>query len=216
MSTVAATSPYPWPYHGHLDARRMALVVAGAQPAWSSRSLRAGAVAGTIATLGTQLRSLGGLVVLVTHHSLGGRLASRCSGTWGGTLGGRDGLGPRPALPPAPGAPEAELLDLGVDVDLVVPAAGTSGFYGSDLDGELRRRGVDLLAMAGFGYEATVESTLRAANDRGYECLTLVDAVAPFEEGTGRHALSSITMSGGIFGAIGSATALAAALAGLP
>jgi Isochorismatase family len=62
--------------------------------------------------------------------------------------------------------------------------------------------------MAGFGAEVTVDCTLRTANDQGYECLVLVDAYAPFDRSTGDHALSSVTMSGGIFGALGTTTAL--------
>jgi nicotinamidase-related amidase len=67
--------------------------------------------------------------------------------------------------------------------------------------------------MAGYGAEATVDSTLRSANDRGYECLVLTDAVAPFHDALGARALASVTMSGGIFGAIGTSADLLGALA---
>jgi nicotinamidase-related amidase len=70
--------------------------------------------------------------------------------------------------------------------------------------------------FVGYGAEAAVDSTLRSANDRGYECLTLIDAVAPFDPDTGRHALSSITMSGGIFGAIATTDAFIDALLTVP
>lgn len=97
--------------------------------------------------------------------------------------------------------------------DVVVDAAGVDGFYGGPLDQELRSRGVDTLVLCGFGAEAAVSSTRRSANDRGYECLTLTDASAPFEAVLGRHDLHSITMSGGIFGAIAPSEALLSALA---
>lgn len=196
VGAMEYTTPYPWPYHGQLDPWRTALVVAGAQPAWAERSLRAEAVATVISRVGAQLRGLGGHVVLVAHRAPGTAPAR----------------GPRPPLPPGAGSPAAGVLALAVEADLVVGCSGTSGFHGSPLDAELRHRGVELLVLAGFGYEAAVESTLRAANDRGYECLTLVDGVAPFDEHTGGHALSSITMSGGIFGAIGASGDLLAAL----
>src|SRR5439155_15632147 len=97
--------------------------------------------------------------------------------------------------------------------DVVVDAAGVNGFYGGPLDQELRSRGVDSLVLCGFGAEAAVSSTRRAANDRGYECLTLTDASAPFDAVLGRYDLRSITMSGGVFGAIAPSDALLAALA---
>jgi nicotinamidase-related amidase len=100
--------------------------------------------------------------------------------------------------------------------DLVVDATGIDGFYGSGLDQELRDRRLDTLVLAGYGGEATVSSTLRSANDRGYECLTLVDGVAMFDPVTGVSTLHSITMSGGIFGAIAPSAALLAALVPTP
>jgi nicotinamidase-related amidase len=120
----------------------------------------------------------------------------------------------RPApLPPPAGDPAGRLLgSVGFD-GLVVDAVGSNGFHGSRLDAELRRRDVARLVLTGYGAEATVDSTLRAANDRGYECLVLTDAVAPFDDDVGAHALASVTMSGGIFGAIGTSADLLGALA---
>lgn len=95
-------------------------------------------------------------------------------------------------------------------------AHGVDGFYGSRLDDELRQRGRDQLALAGFGLEGPIHSTLRTANDMGYECLTLADLCAPVADDTAKEALSSIQMSGGIFGAVGTSANLAAALARPP
>jgi nicotinamidase-related amidase len=96
--------------------------------------------------------------------------------------------------------------------DVVVDCAGMSGFSGSAIDGELRRRGIDRLAVGGLGMETAVYSTLGAANDRGYECLALTDASACHDADIGRRAIASITMSGGIFAAVGTTTALCDAL----
>src|SRR5206468_5457058 len=96
--------------------------------------------------------------------------------------------------------------------DIVVDATGVDGFHGGPLDDVLRARGVDHLILGGFGHEAAVDSTLRSANDRGYECLVLTDGVAPFDDDLGAHALSSVTMSGGIFGAVGTSVELLSAL----
>jgi hypothetical protein len=95
-----------------------------------------------------------------------------------------------------------------------VTAAGWDGFYGSPLDALLRAAGRDQLLLAGRLLETGVHSTLRSANDRGYECLTVIDACEAFAADTRRGGLSSITMSGGIFGAIGSSSAVLRALGG--
>lgn len=192
MPTLEATAPYPWPYDGCLDPHRLALVVAGAQTSWTEASSGHSPVKACIAHVSAAMRSAGALVVLL-HHSrpLGTRPtpfppeARSC--------------GADPSVAPGPG-------------DLVVRSGGVDGFHGGPLDDELRSRGIDHLVLAGFGAEACVDSTLRSANDRGYECLTLTDAVAPFSPELGRHALSSITMSGGIFGAVGPSAALVSAL----
>jgi biuret amidohydrolase len=83
--------------------------------------------------------------------------------------------------------------------DVAVP--GADGFFHSDLDGVLRRRGVRHLLLAGWGLEGPVHSTLRSANDRGYECLLVFDAAAPLDEQLIEPACSTVMMSGGIFGA---------------
>lgn len=195
MTTVAGTDPYPWPWNGDLDPGGTALVVAGAQEAWAARSCGAERVGAVISSVAAAWRRLGGPVVAVRHL---------------GPPAGR--RGPRPPLPPPAGTAGCEPLGLAAAADLVLDAWGTSGFGGGRLDAELRERRIERLVLCGFGAEAAVDSTLRSANDRGYECLTLIDAVAPFEETTGRHALCSITMSGGIFGAIGTSAALLTAL----
>ena len=191
MPFLEATSPYPWPYDGCLDPERLALVVAGAQVAWQQASWGAAATLSCITDVAGAVRSTGALVVLIQHEGVA-----------------RDR--PRPFPPMA--RTTGDLVMVPAPGDLVVRATGIDGFHGGPLDDELRGRRIDHLVLAGFAAEACVDSTLRSANDRGYECLTLTDAVAPFSADLGRHALSSITMSGGIFGAIGSSTTLLAAL----
>jgi len=92
--------------------------------------------------------------------------------------------------------------------DLIVECTGMSGFSGGPLDQRLRALGCTHLAVGGLGLETAVYSTVGAANDRGYECLTLADASAAHAPSVAERALSSITMSGGIFGAVGTTTDL--------
>lgn len=192
MPTLAGSEPYPWPYDGCLDPERLALLVAGAQTAWMEASCNYASVASAIAGISAAVRDAGAQVVILHHSS---------------PIGNR----PTP-FPPEPRSAGADPAVLPSGDDLVVRSGGIDGFHGGPLDDELRSRGIDHLVLCGFGAEACVDSTLRSANDRGYECLTLTDAVAPFSNDLGRHALSSVTMSGGIFGAIGSSDDLLDAL----
>jgi hypothetical protein len=180
--SVADSTPYPWPYDGVLDAARMALVVAGHDGSWAQRTRDAEAVAATLDHLAWLLLDAGALVIRVRHRP------------------GDDS----PPSPPGRLAGDPRVL--------VVNAPGIDGFYGSDLDHRLREAGRDHLLLAGHGLEAPVHSTLRAANDRGYECLLLLDACGALVPDLTPSARSMVEMSGGIFGAVGSTDALLAAL----
>lgn len=108
----------------------------------------------------------------------------------------------------------ATALDLSV-AHRCVGAFGIDAFHGGPLDDLLRAERRTHLLVAGFGLEAPVHSTLRSANDRGYECLLVTDACAPLTDDLTPGALSSVTMSGGIFGALGTSTAVRTTLSQL-
>ena len=184
--TLAGTNPYPWPYDGVLEPARTALVVCGLQQCWADLDP---AVTGRLLTLVPAARAAGIAVVLVRHARL------RTTGRPGGDL-------------PLVGYTAAELLVAPADDDIVIDASTHDAFIATPLDATLRARGIDHLLLVGLAAEAVVDSTLRSANDRGYECLTVADATAPFDAHTGARALDSITKSGGIFGAVGTFAAV--------
>lgn len=103
-----------------------------------------------------------------------------------------------------------------VEADYLLRAAGVDGFFGSSLDHLLRSVGRDQILLAGGWLESNVHSTLRSANDRGYECLLVLDACTPYDASLTAASRSQIEMSGGIFGAVGETTHVLAALAALP
>jgi nicotinamidase-related amidase len=97
------------------------------------------------------------------------------------------------------------------DGELVVTAAGLDGYYGGALAATLRRHGRTDLLVAGLGLETTVHGTVRRGNDRGDECLTVIDACSPHDPALLHASRSSIEMSGGIFGAVGATVDVLAA-----
>ena len=101
------------------------------------------------------------------------------------------------------------------DLGCTVASDGLDGFFDGPLDGTLRRAGRTHLLLAGLGLEGPVHSTLRSANDRGYECLLVADAAAPATADLAGAAVKTVTMSGGIFGAVGTAAATLDGLASL-
>jgi nicotinamidase-related amidase len=84
--------------------------------------------------------------------------------------------------------------------DVTVVAHNVSAFFGSNLDAVLRREARTDLVLVGWGLEGPVHSTMREANDRGFECLLLPDACSPVSDDLVEAACSTVMHSGGIFG----------------
>jgi nicotinamidase-related amidase len=119
-------------------------------------------------------------------------------------------------LPP-PAERDSAPVDLpDVEVDVTLSAAGIDGFYGSSLDAELRTHDADALLLGGVGLETCVHSTMRSANDRGYECLLVLDACVAGSPDLVAASRSQVEMSGGIFGAVGTTLNVLAACAAAP
>ena len=82
----------------------------------------------------------------------------------------------------------------------VVDKPGKGAFYATDLDSILKHRGIRHLVVCGVTTEVCVHTTVREANDRGYECLVLEDCVASYFPEFQQAALAMIKAQGGIFG----------------
>jgi nicotinamidase-related amidase len=82
----------------------------------------------------------------------------------------------------------------------VIDKPGKGAFYETDLDLILKNRGIRTLIVCGVTTEVCVHTTVREANDRGYECLVLSDCVGSYFPEFQRVALEMIKAQGGIFG----------------
>ena len=104
-----------------------------------------------------------------------------------------------PALYPMPGEP-------------VIDKPGKGSFYATDLECILSANSITTLLVCGVTTEVCVHTTVREANDRGYQCVVIGDCCASYNDEFHKVALEMITAQGGIFGSVTSSESVIEAL----
>lgn len=99
-----------------------------------------------------------------------------------------------------------------IDGEVVIDKPGKGAFYGTDLTDVLTDAGITQLLVTGVTTEVCVHTTVREANDRGYECLVVSDCVGSYFDEFHRVGLQMIAAQGGIFGWVADTAAVIPAL----
>jgi nicotinamidase-related amidase len=102
-----------------------------------------------------------------------------------------------------------------VDGELVIDKPGKGAFYGTELGTVLSAARITSLVVTGVTTEVCVHTTVREANDRGYECLVLSDCVGSYFPEFQDAGLAMISAQGGIFGWVAPSSAYITALSTL-
>jgi nicotinamidase-related amidase len=92
--------------------------------------------------------------------------------------------------------------------EIVIDKPGKGSFVGTNLDLILKTKGIQNIMLAGVTTDVCVHTTMRNANDMGYECMLLTDCCGATDPKNHDAAISMIQKQGGVFGTVSSSEKL--------